>query len=165
MRISCLNCKQLFNFYFKSNAFERKKKSSPETALKNIQLFNTLTLIKSEELFKLGWCYCATIWSSKNLKIIELYKEISPGCQQHMRGTGENKNSKINLGNLQISRQEGWRRKQQPTPVFLPGESQGWGSLVGCTEIPGMGLHRVGHDWSDLVAGKKGWKPDLKLRQ
>ena len=32
-----------------------------------------------------------------------------------------------------------WRRKWQPTPVFLPGESQGHGSLVdcrlwGCTE-------------------------------
>ena len=25
-----------------------------------------------------------------------------------------------------------WRRKWQPTPVFLPGESQGWWSLVGC---------------------------------
>ena len=25
-----------------------------------------------------------------------------------------------------------WRRKWQPTPVFLPGESQGRGSLVGC---------------------------------
>ena len=25
-----------------------------------------------------------------------------------------------------------WRRKWHPTPVFLPGESQGWGSLVGC---------------------------------
>ena len=25
-----------------------------------------------------------------------------------------------------------WRRKWQPTPVFLPGKSQGWGSLVGC---------------------------------
>ena len=33
-----------------------------------------------------------------------------------------------------------WRRKWQPTPLFLPGESQGWGSLVGshlwgCTEL------------------------------
>ena len=32
-----------------------------------------------------------------------------------------------------------WRRKWQPTPVFLPGESQGRGNLVGfrlwgCTE-------------------------------
>ena len=25
-----------------------------------------------------------------------------------------------------------WRRKWQPTPVFLPGESQTQGSLVGC---------------------------------
>ena len=25
-----------------------------------------------------------------------------------------------------------WRSKWQPTPVFLPGESQGWRSLVGC---------------------------------
>ena len=25
-----------------------------------------------------------------------------------------------------------WRRKWQPTPMFLPGESQEWGSLVGC---------------------------------
>ena len=25
-----------------------------------------------------------------------------------------------------------WRRKWQATPVFLPGESQGLGSLVGC---------------------------------
>ena len=41
-----------------------------------------------------------------------------------------------------------WRRKWQPTPVFLPGESQGWGSLVGC-RLWGC---RVGHNWSDLVA-------------
>ena len=24
-----------------------------------------------------------------------------------------------------------WRKKWQPTPVFLPGESQAWGSLMG----------------------------------
>ena len=35
-----------------------------------------------------------------------------------------------------------WRRQWQPTPVFLPGESQGWGSLVGC----GLWGRRVGHD-------------------
>ena len=42
-----------------------------------------------------------------------------------------------------------WRRKRQPTPVFLPGESQGWGEPGG---LPSMGSHRVGHDWSDLAA-------------
>ena len=41
-----------------------------------------------------------------------------------------------------------WRRKWQPTPVFLLGESQGQepGGL------PFMGSHRVGHDCSDLAA-------------
>ena len=40
-----------------------------------------------------------------------------------------------------------WRRKWQPTPVFLHGESQGWGSLVGCR----LWGRRVRHDWSDLA--------------
>ena len=35
-----------------------------------------------------------------------------------------------------------WRRKWQPTPVFLPGESQGRGS----GGLPSLGSHRVGHD-------------------
>ena len=41
-----------------------------------------------------------------------------------------------------------WRREWQPTPVLLPGDSQGrepgW--------LPSMGSHRVGHDWRDLAA-------------
>ena len=41
-----------------------------------------------------------------------------------------------------------WRRKWQPTPVFLPGESQGQGSLVGCC----LWGRTVGHDWNDLAA-------------
>ena len=36
-----------------------------------------------------------------------------------------------------------WRRKWQPTPVFLLGESQGWWSLVGC--------HLWGHTESDTT--------------
>ena len=86
------------------------------------------------------------------------------------------------------------RRWWHPTPVLLPGKSQGRRSLVGCTPwgheesdttewlhfhfhalekemathssvlawripgtgkpggLPSMGLHRVGHDWSDLAA-------------
>ena len=36
-----------------------------------------------------------------------------------------------------------WRRKWQPTPVFLPGESQGRGSLVG--------FHLWGHTESDTT--------------
>ena len=40
-----------------------------------------------------------------------------------------------------------WRRQWQPTPVFLPGESQGRGSLMGCR----LWGRTVGHDWSDLA--------------
>ena len=36
-----------------------------------------------------------------------------------------------------------WRRKWQPTPVFLPGESQGWGSLVGA-------VYGVAQSWTWL---------------
>ena len=41
-----------------------------------------------------------------------------------------------------------WRRKWQPTPVFLPGDP-GTGKPGG---LPSMGSHRVGHYWSDLAA-------------
>ena len=44
-----------------------------------------------------------------------------------------------------------WRRKQQPTPIFLPGESS-W------TKEPGglqpVGLQRVGHDWATFTHSK-----------
>ena len=45
-----------------------------------------------------------------------------------------------------------WRRTWQPIPVFLPGESQGQGSLVGCR----LWGRRVVHDWSDLAAAAAG---------
>ena len=41
-----------------------------------------------------------------------------------------------------------WRRKWQPTPVFLP-ENPMDGGACG---LPSMGSHRVGYDWSDLAA-------------
>ena len=52
-----------------------------------------------------------------------------------------------------------WRRKWQPTPVFLSGESQGRGSLVGCC----LWGHGVGHDWSDLAAAAA--VPDIRKLQ
>ena len=41
-----------------------------------------------------------------------------------------------------------WRRKWPPTPVVLPGESQGQEP----GGPPSMGSHRVGHHWCDLAA-------------
>ena len=37
-----------------------------------------------------------------------------------------------------------WRRKWQPTPVFLPGKSCGWRSLADCSP---WGCKRAGHDF------------------
>ena len=45
-----------------------------------------------------------------------------------------------------------WRRQWQPTPVFLPGESQGWGSLVSCR----LWGRAVWHDWNNLAAAAAG---------
>ena len=42
-----------------------------------------------------------------------------------------------------------WRRKWQPTPVFLPWRIPWTGEPGG---LPSMGSHRVGHDRSDLAA-------------
>ena len=40
-----------------------------------------------------------------------------------------------------------WKRKWQPTPVFLPGKSHGQRSLMGYSPWG----RRVGDDWSDLA--------------
>ena len=52
-----------------------------------------------------------------------------PGRLQSMgsRRVGHDRSTSLSLFTFMH-----WRRKWQPTPVFLPGESQGWGSLVGC---------------------------------
>ena len=52
-----------------------------------------------------------------------------PGRLQSMGslGVGHDRATSLSLFTLKH-----WRRKWQPTPVFLPGESQGWRSLAGC---------------------------------
>ena len=44
-----------------------------------------------------------------------------------------------------------WRRKWQPTPVFLLEEPQRWRSLVNC-RLWGATELEAGHDWRDLAA-------------
>ena len=63
-----------------------------------------------------------------------------PGRLQSMGslGVGHDKATSLSLFTFMQ-----WRRKWQLTPVFLPGESQGWGSLVG--------YHIWGHTESDTT--------------
>ena len=72
----------------------------------------------------------------------QLEKEMAPHCSTHawkipwteeparlqsMRWQRVGHNQTFSLFTFMY-----WRRKWQPTPVFLPGESQGCRSLVGC---------------------------------
>ena len=53
-----------------------------------------------------------------------------PGRLQYMESLGVRDEWAISLSLFTFMH---WRRKWQPTPVFLPGESQGSGSLVSCS--------------------------------
>ena len=68
-----------------------------------------------------------------------------PGRLQSMGSRRVRHNWATSLSLFTVMR---WRRKWQPTPVFLPGESQ----LRETDGLLSMGSHRVGHDWSDLAA-------------
>ena len=52
-----------------------------------------------------------------------------PGGLQSMGSPGVEQNGVTSLSLFTFMHR---RRQWQPTPVFLPGESQGWGSQVGC---------------------------------
>ena len=59
-----------------------------------------------------------------------------------------------------------WRRKWQPTPVFLPGESQGQGSLVGCVYGVAQSrtrLKRLSSSSSSIKLSKKYKLKDIPL--
>ena len=70
---------------------------------------------------------------------------VEPGglLSMGLHGVGHNGASSLSLFTFMH-----WRRIWQPTPVFLPGESQWWRSLLGCL----LWSCRVTHDWSDLAA-------------
>ena len=64
-----------------------------------------------------------------------------------------------------------WRKKWQPTPAFLPGESQGLGSLVGCrlwgrtesdtTERLSSSSSSSGYFWDTLSVSSMAYYPTL----
>ena len=65
--------------------------------------------------------------------IIHRYKEMS--CQA-MKSHGRKRNAHDYHRRAAFQRWVGkisWRRKRQPTPVFLPGESHGQRHLAGCS--------------------------------
>ena len=58
------------------------------------------------------------------------HTESPPQPGGSLEKQGGSRGRGVKFGVFHCSRRES-ERKWQPTPVFLPGESQGWGSLVG----------------------------------
>ena len=87
-----------------------------------------------------------------------------PGRLQSMRSLKVRHNWATSLSLLIFMH---WKRKWQPTPVFLPGESQGWGSLVGC--IYGVTQSRTLLKWlssSSSIYQSESWnikKPEYQI--
>ena len=75
------------------------------------------------------WCYWRRQWHPLQYSCLEIPWMEEPGSLQFigLRRVGHDWATSLSLFPFMH-----WRRKWQPTPVFLPGESQGWGSLVGC---------------------------------
>ena len=68
-------------------------------------------------------------WTTKEVPTIVLTKAFD------FTGGSDGKASACNVGDPGSTPGSGRSPGEgngQPTPVFLPGESQGWGSLVGC---------------------------------
>ena len=66
----------------------------------------------------------------QNYNVKEKKKKKKEENKQTNKNKHSHKNYKENIGTKLITniKKHNWRRKWQPTPVFLPGESQGWGA-------------------------------------
>ena len=80
-----------------------------------------------------------------------------PGALQSMGSLGVGHDCATSLSLFTFMHQ---RRKWQPTPVFLPGESQGLGSLVGCrlwgrteSDTTEVTQHSIAQHMSSLPCG------------
>ena len=109
-------------------------RASPSLAAKNI-----ISLIL---VFTIWWCACVGEGSGTPSSTLawKIPWMEEPGRLQSMgsRRVGHDWATSLSLFTFRY-----WRRKWQPTPVFLPGESQGWRRLVGC--------HLWGHTQSDTT--------------
>ena len=53
-----------------------------------------------------------------------------------------------------------WRRKWQPMPVFLPGESHRQRSLAGCSPWGHKEADRTEHTYNNMITKGKSWRDE-----
>ena len=126
--------------YYHCSIFHRRKLKYGEIK----QLFQYYEYLW--ELLKLCQCllkHLPTLWNSTSLSIIS-EKAMAPHSSTlawklpwteepgRLRSTGSRRVGQDWATSLSLFTFMHWRRKWQPTPEFLPGESQGRRSLVGC---------------------------------
>ena len=97
----------------------------------SLQLF----VPKFLELLMLGpSLFFTRIFKCTTLVIFKTYLTGTTSTKRHMfSGARDSKGFYKSRRRLSDFTFMHWRRKWQPTPAFLPGESQGRGSLVGCS--------------------------------
>ena len=83
--------------------------------------------VNSNEMDKAGVCYWRRQWHQYSCLENPMMEE--PGRLQSM---GSWRVGHDWVTSLSLFTFMNWRRKWQPSPVLLPGESQEWRSLVGC---------------------------------
>ena len=80
-------------------------------------------------IFRLFWRFLC----GERLLQIMLHVTIILGCFPHVSSGKESTCQSRRFGFNPWVRKIPWRRKRQPTPVFLPAEFHGQKSLVGCS--------------------------------
>ena len=136
LKIACLSC-QIRSLQFRSKTYRETSKhyffqsSSLTGASLVAQRVKHLPAMQETQIWSLGWedpleKGMATHSSTLAWKIQWTEK---PGRLQSMRLQRDGHDWVTSLSLFTFMH---WRRKWQSTPVFLPGESQGRGSLVGC---------------------------------
>ena len=81
---------------------------------------------------EIDWMVSPTWWTWVWASFGRWWRTEMPGMLQSMGSLRVGHDWATSLSLFTFMR---WRRKWQPTPVFLPGESQGRGSLVGCRPL------------------------------
>ena len=93
------------------------------------------------------WNHGDINWCIFRWHLGSIYQNVNLGYSLDFPGGTSGGNLPVNAGDMRCSfhpwvGKSPWRRKWQPTPVFVPGEPHGQRSLAGCSP---WGRRRVGH--------------------
>ena len=99
-----------------------------------------ITFLSPQRIFILLFNNHIHFWPGNHLSVLHFYNLVNISRMVFQWNTAYNV---LGLAVFIWHNPCSWRRKWQPTPVFLPGESQGQQSLVGC--------HIWGHTESDMT--------------